>query len=108
MPLKLSNAAASLALAATLAASLGTAPAQAQSADARAAMNDPTVKAAVSACKPDRQRLCSDVWAGGGRIVRCLAEKSAQLSPGCRTSLEQARDALVAAGIVKPEPVGPQ
>lgn len=104
LPIKTGYAAASLIVAWALAA----APAQAQSANARAAMSDPAVKAAVSACKADRDRLCSGVWPGGGRIVRCLAEKSAQLSPGCRTSMEEARDALVAAGIVKPEPVGPQ
>jgi len=104
LPTKAIYAAASLGFT----AALGAVPGQAQSVDVRAAMSDPAVKAAVSACKGDRDRLCSSVWPGGGRIVRCLAEKSAQLSPGCRTSMEAARDALVAAGIVKPEPVGPQ
>ena len=104
MPPKTCFATASL----LLAAAAGAAPGHAQSVDARAAMSNPAVKAAVSACSGDRSRLCSGVWPGGGRIVRCLAERPDQLSPNCRTSLEQARDALVAAGVVKPEPAGPQ
>lgn len=104
LPTKATYAAASLAIAATL----GAVSAQAQSVDIQAAMSNPAVRAAMSACSPDRDRLCSGVWPGGGRIVRCLAERSEQLSPGCRTSMEEARDALIAAGIVKPEPIGPQ
>ena len=51
-------------------------------------------------CTADRNRLCSDVLPGGGRIVRCLAAKLDQLTPACRAGMEQARDALRAAGLV--------
>ncbi|PZU90912.1 MAG: hypothetical protein DI527_13780 [Chelatococcus sp.] len=45
------------------------------------------------ACSQDAATLCSGVKPGGGRILACFKEKSAQLSEGCRTALSQARTA---------------
>lgn len=80
-----------------LAASRG---AGAQTVDIQAAMRQPAVQAAMRACAADRDRLCASVIPGNGRIVRCLAAQPAQLSPTCKSAMEQARDNLVAAGIV--------
>lgn len=43
------------------------------------------------ACTQDAATLCPGVKPGGGRILACFKEKSAQLSEGCRTALQQAR-----------------
>ncbi len=83
-----------------LALAMGATPGRAQTVDVYAAMRVPAVQATMSVCMADRSRLCADVMPGGGRIVRCLAAKSAQLAPACRSGMEQARDALVAAGLV--------
>ena len=72
----------------------------AQTVDIQAAMRQPAVQAAMRACAADRDRLCASVIPGNGRIVRCLAAQPAQLSPTCKSAMEQARDNLVAAGIV--------
>lgn len=45
------------------------------------------------ACTQDAATLCPGVKPGGGRILACFKEKSAQLSEGCRTALSQARAA---------------
>jgi len=42
-----------------------------------------------SACGADVQSLCAGVPAGGGRIIGCLVEQSASLSPACRSVLGQ-------------------
>ena len=42
-----------------------------------------------SACGADVQSLCPGVPAGGGRIIGCLVEQSASLSPACRSVLGQ-------------------
>ncbi|HEV2554663.1 MAG TPA: cysteine rich repeat-containing protein [Bosea sp. (in: a-proteobacteria)] len=43
------------------------------------------------ACGPDVARLCPGVKPGGGRILACFKEKAADLSPGCRSALQQAQ-----------------
>ncbi len=43
------------------------------------------------ACGQDVARLCPGVKPGGGRILACFKEKAAELSPGCRTALQQAQ-----------------
>ena len=42
-------------------------------------------------CKEEVQRVCPDVKPGEGRVVRCLEEKKADLSPACRDFLQQRR-----------------
>jgi hypothetical protein len=42
-----------------------------------------------SACGADVRTLCAGVPAGGGRIISCLAEQSASLSPACREVLSE-------------------
>ena len=42
---------------------------------------------AKMACRPDVKRFCGDVQPGGGRIVACLKDHSADLSPDCTTAL---------------------
>jgi hypothetical protein len=42
-----------------------------------------------SACGADVRSLCAGVPAGGGRIIGCLVEQSASLSPACREVLGQ-------------------
>ena len=57
-----------------------TAPSQAQD---RNAMRE--------AYGPEVARLCPGVKPGGGRIIACFKEKAAELSPGCRSALQQAQ-----------------
>ncbi len=45
----------------------------------------------LRACRMDRYRLCGDVPPGGGRILMCLAENAANVSPGCASALAAAR-----------------
>lgn len=90
------------------AAALVSTPGRAQQIDIAAAKDHPAVHAAVSACKGDRARLCSFVFPGGGRIVRCLAEQPDRLSPPCRGAMQQARDALIAEGLAAPAAPAPR
>jgi len=41
----------------------------------------------VRACRAETRTVCGMVPAGGGRIVECLAEHGAALSPGCREAI---------------------
>ncbi len=43
-----------------------------------------------AACQGDVQKLCAGVTPGGGRIVACMKEKRAQVSPGCGAALAKA------------------
>jgi hypothetical protein len=76
-----------------------TSAASAQSPDFAELQRNPAVRVAVTSCMADRGRLCGGVMPGGGRIVHCLVEQSAALSPGCRAALDRASSALVAAGV---------
>lgn len=41
----------------------------------------------LAQCRPDQQRLCAGVPAGGGQIFACLAANAQQLSPVCYDAL---------------------
>ena len=43
------------------------------------------------ACRADVQRLCGDLAPGGGRIVRCLAERQSEISDACRAAVTERR-----------------
>jgi len=48
-------------------------------------------QAAMAACKEDLEKNCKDIQPGGGRIIKCLKEKEASLSEGCKAFLKEAR-----------------
>lgn len=50
-------------------------------------------RGAAAACRADYDALCASVAPGGGRIVACLRQHAAQLSPACREALAAARPA---------------
>jgi hypothetical protein len=76
-----------LALAPLLAA-IGSAAAQDGSTGERRA-NGP----AAAACRPDVQKLCAGIKPGGGRIVACLHEHEADVSPTCQDAMAAAKAA---------------
>jgi hypothetical protein len=41
----------------------------------------------LAQCRPDQERLCAGVPAGGGKILTCLAANAQQLSPTCYDAL---------------------
>ena len=45
------------------------------------------------ACAFDVQKFCSDVKAGGGRIMKCLQAHAADVSPGCKEALGKGQGA---------------
>jgi hypothetical protein len=45
--------------------------------------------AAKGPCADDIAKYCRDVKPGGGRIARCLKENEKQLSPACKSSIEE-------------------
>lgn len=51
------------------------------------------------ACGDDYKRHCSDVQRGGGRILQCLQSHLNELSPACRSVVEE----RAAAKQAKPE-----
>ncbi|MFM9942455.1 MAG: cysteine rich repeat-containing protein [Hyphomicrobiaceae bacterium] len=64
-----------------------------------------------AACKADMDLHCKGLEAGGGRRVACLAEKKDQLSPACKTALDQRKGGrnrqAAAPGGPAPEPAAP-
>jgi hypothetical protein len=66
-------------------------------AEIQALAHSPAVQAAMAACSDDRWRLCGGVLPGGGRILRCLAANSAQVSPACRSAIDNAAATVAAA-----------
>lgn len=53
----------------------------------------PAGQAVRHACSADFQSLCPGVQPGGGRIVACLQQNAAKLSPDCQKALEASRAA---------------
>lgn len=45
------------------------------------------IKEAADACKADMEKNCKDVKPGGGRILQCLKQHEATLSPECKEKL---------------------
>jgi hypothetical protein len=43
------------------------------------------------ACKDDMQKLCAGVQRGGGRIIQCMKQHEAELSPACKAQMDQHR-----------------
>lgn len=76
----------------------------AQNVDIRTLQRTPSVQTALVACAADRERLCSGVMPGGGRIVNCLAQRVRELTPACHAALQNAQSALTQAGVVPPPP----
>lgn len=51
------------------------------------------VFSAVSTCQAEATQLCASVPQGGGRVVGCLADYYAQLSPTCYSALAAGAEA---------------
>ena len=45
----------------------------------------------LAACRADLAQFCGGLQPGGGRISACIREHFAELSPGCKQALIQAR-----------------
>lgn len=57
-------------------------------ANAQTAMSRAELRRLMEPCLPDYRRLCSDVDRGGGRILACLNQNRANVSPACAASLD--------------------
>jgi hypothetical protein len=44
-----------------------------------------------AACKDDLTKFCKSISVGGGRVRNCLKRHEAELSPSCKTALEEAQ-----------------
>ena len=42
-------------------------------------------------CADDIAKYCKDVKPGDGRLARCIKENEKQLSPACRSSIEESK-----------------
>ncbi len=47
--------------------------------------------AAQDPCADDIAKYCKDVKPGEGRLARCIKENEKQLSPACRSSIEESK-----------------
>lgn len=63
------------------------------SAIAQTSGSRPALQAVMHDCKADRERLCSGVSPGGGRIAGCLLKNPEALTPACRNALGDALEA---------------
>ena len=55
------------------------------------AMAQEIPRAVEQACRADYERLCRGTLPGGGRIMRCLAERQAEVSQPCKAVISQAQ-----------------
>lgn len=46
------------------------------------------------ACKADAEKLCKDVQPGGGKMIECLKQHQADLSPACSSNMKAVRQEL--------------
>ncbi len=53
-----------------------------------------TVRYAYDQCADDARKYCAGTEFGGGRIFSCLAEKSAQLTDGCKEAVSKYSERL--------------
>ena len=63
---------------------------------ASAFADDNSNPANADACKADVQKICKDVKPGHGAIWKCLGDNQSQLSPGCQTSIADAKAKMAA------------
>ena len=84
-----------------------TAAPTAATASAAAPADTPGAKAevpAISPCTEDIEALCKGVKPGEGDVLRCLADKSAELSSACKGRLDQLKkDFLASAADCEPD-----
>jgi len=52
-----------------------------------------------AACGTDVQQFCSGVASGGGRIIRCLATRQAEVSASCQAFLQRSRNGPASAPV---------
>lgn len=43
------------------------------------------------ACRDDMKKLCAGTQPGGGRIIQCMKQHEAELSPACKEQMDQHR-----------------
>jgi hypothetical protein len=60
---------------------------------------------AMRDCRPDYQKFCSTVERGDGRVVECLKQHQAELSPACATDMkamvDNAKDRVLSSAMSK-------
>ena len=54
-------------------------------------------------CKADREKFCKDVKPGDGRIVQCMKDKMAELSPDCKAQIAKEKMDHASGGETKAE-----
>jgi hypothetical protein len=53
-----------------------------------------TIRDAMATCAPDIEKQCPNTQFGGGRIMTCLQEKSADITPECRAIVDKFAEEL--------------
>jgi hypothetical protein len=51
-----------------------------------------TVALAKNPCKEDKVKFCKDAKSGGKKVVDCLKEHSAEVSPACKEYLDKPKE----------------
>jgi hypothetical protein len=67
---------------------------------------EPAAGASGKPCAGDVQTLCPGVQPGGGRVIGCLRQNAAKLSPDCVRALRTAKAARQATGSAVTQPKG--